>query len=87
MPTVGVATRAILQDIPDAILFYLERHAAVDALVPGRNVILIHNKKRAHFKQFLNLLVAGLQLKVLVRSALDIIVAARNGAHSAAPRW
>jgi len=58
--TVGIATCAILQDIPVAILLDLEKHASVDTLVAGRNVTLIHNKEYAHLKQFFDLpVVAG----------------------------
>jgi len=72
LPYVGVA----IQNIPVAI--DLERHAAIYPFVTGRNIILVHNEERAHLKQFLDLL----HLKLLVRSALDSIVTARNGAHS-----
>jgi len=74
LPSVSVA----IQNIPVAILLDLERHAAIYTFVTGRNIILIHNEERAHLKQFLDLL----HLKLLVRSALDSIVTARNGAHS-----
>ena len=59
LPPVGVATRAVLQDVPVAILLDLERHAAVDTLVARRNGIFVHNGECAHLKQFLDLLVTG----------------------------
>jgi len=69
------------RDIPVAILFDCVRHAAVDILVAGRNIILVHNEENAHLKQFLDPLVAGLHPKMLARFTLDIIVTARNGMH------
>jgi len=42
------------QNIPVTMLLDLEIHATVDILVTGRNVILVHNAKRAHLKQFLH---------------------------------
>jgi len=43
LPAVRVAACAILQNIAVVISLDLDRHAAVDALVATRNVILIHN--------------------------------------------
>ena len=40
LTTIGIATCDILQDIPIAILLYLERHAEFDTLVVGRQGVL-----------------------------------------------